>query len=167
MFQTIVRVGLLAAALASAALADPILLTFTGPGTGLAGTSVTLTASVTNTSGTIQTLDGLSFTFVSPFANYDDSPFFNTWPLSLDAAGPGSQFGPASMFLVEIPIGTPAALYAGNLVNVYGDGGSTLLTTQAFDIEVLDTSVPEPSTIGLFASGIAAIAIFRRRSTRS
>ncbi|MBS1828619.1 MAG: PEP-CTERM sorting domain-containing protein [Acidobacteria bacterium] len=162
MFQTLFRAGLLAAVLAGTALADPILVTFEGPGSGLAGTFVTLTASVTNTSGVAKSLDGLSFTLVSPFVNWDDSPFFSTWPLSLDAAGPGSQFGPAPIFLVEIPVGTPAALYAGNQLNVYGDGGFTLLTTQSFDIEVLNDSVPEPSTVGLIAAGIAAFAILRR-----
>jgi hypothetical protein len=131
----------------------------------VAGSAVTLIATATNTSGVEQSLDGIGFTFVSPFADYDDSPFFQNWPLTLDAAGPGSVFGPAAMFTVLIPLGTPAGLYSGNLVNVYGGGGgSLLLTAQPFDIQVASgTSIPEPTTACLLACGLTAVGLFRYR----
>jgi hypothetical protein len=44
--------------------------------------------------------------------------FFVSWPLALDASGPGAQFGPAGLFDILIPLGTPVGLYTGGIVNL-------------------------------------------------
>jgi hypothetical protein len=170
MIQTILRAALLAAGMAGAALAGPISLTFSGPGTGVAGTSVTLVATAENTSGVEQTLDGISFTLISPFVDFDDSVFFIDWPLSLDASGPGALFGPAAMFDIVIPLGTSVGLYTGSIVNLYGGGGTLLLASESFEIDVVPEGVPEPATVYLLAGGIAAMALVgrvRRKAVRT
>ena len=162
--KTLFRSALLVAVLAGAACADPILLTFTGPGIGVAGASVTLLATATNTTGADLPLDALGLTLISPFVDYDDSAFFTQWPLQLDASGPGSEYGPAAIFSVLIPLGTPAGLYSGNVVNVLGSGN--LLTSQTFDIEVAAQAVPEPATGMLLATAMLMIAAVRTRRSR-
>lgn len=162
--RTILRSALLVAVVVGTAFADPILLTFTGPGSGVAGTSVTLFATATNTSGADLPLDALGWTLVSPFVDLDDSAFFTNWPLQLDAGGPGLEFGPAAIFSVLIPLGTPAGLYSGNVANLLG--GGNLLASQTFDIEVASEAVPEPATNVLLAIGITVMAACRARRGR-
>ena len=155
MMTTTIRAASLAACLAGGLFADPIQLTFAGPGSGTPGTWVQLNATAVNISGIDQDLMGLGFTFAPPFSDFDDSAFLNNWPLTLTAFGPDSEFGIATLFEILIPLGTPVGLYTGNQLNLYGgEGGSQLLTTQPFDVVVV-ASVPEPGTLWLIALGIA------------
>lgn len=166
MFQMTSRAVLLAAVFIGASFADPITLTFTGPASGVAGSTVTLSASVVNTSGDSQSLDSIAVTLVPSFNSYDATAFFTFWPVSLDASGPNAQFGPAAIFDVDIPGGTLTGDYTGNTAQIYGGGGTVLLTTQSFEIDVV-SSAPEPATLGLTGAGILALGLWRRRRSRA
>ena len=164
MSKLIFRLALLATLLTATTFAGTTFI-LTGPGVGTAGGSVTLYATATNTGGIDQSLDSLVINLAPEFTDYDVTAFVVNWPLQLDASGPGSQFGPAAIFDVLIPVGTPTGIYTGSTALIYGDGGATLLATVPFEIDVV-SAVPEPTAISLAASGLALLTLVRLRKRR-
>jgi hypothetical protein len=139
-----------------AARADSLSISLASPfQTGLGGEVLTFDATVTNTSAGTAFLNGDSFYVDSPLA-VDDKPFYST-PLSLD---PGDSYaGP--LFYVDIPAGAPEGLYTGYFDIVGGGDGiqQNLVGETDFNVQV----TPEPSSVLLMASGVAALGLVLRR----
>jgi len=130
------------------------------PQTGLAGNTLTLIATMTNTSGSTQNLNGDGFSLPSPFttANINDSAFFTNWPSALNAS---QSFGPQALFDITIPNGTAVGSYTGtfNLLGGPGANDQNLIGTASFQVNV---TTPEPGSGVLGLLGLAALAFARR-----
>jgi len=145
----------------TAAQADPLSITLFAPDqTGLPGDILSFDAKVTNDSSEVVYLNG-DFALVGSPLTVDDGPYFSGYPLTLDA---GESYT-GVLFDVKIPSGAPEALYSGYFEITggagAGDGGEVGLAN--FNVQV----APEPSSLLLLASGLAAFAgIIRRRMIR-
>jgi PEP-CTERM motif-containing protein len=151
---------LLFAALAGCACGSPILTLTLVQSTvsAAAGGSATFTATGLNTAAVTENLNGDSFTPAPP-TTLNDSDFVNNWPLFLNA---GASFGPADLFVIDVPTGTAQGSYSG----VYDILGGPLVS----DLNVLGTVnftvnvIPEPGTFALLGIGFALAALRRRRA---
>ena len=146
----------------TAAQADPLSITLLTPiQTGLPGDILSFTATVTNDSAEMVYLNG-DFALVDSPLKVDDSPYFSGYPLTL---GAGDSYT-GVLFNVDIPSGAPVALYGGSfeiIGGVVGTGDTDVVGTANFNVQV----APEPSSLLLLASGLAALAgIIRRRMIR-
>jgi hypothetical protein len=95
----------------------------------------------------------------------DDSPFLNNFLLPLN---PGDRPLDEELFSLLVKPGTPAGSYTGMFVIIGGSDGDAQdwLSAQDFTVNVTDTTIPEPSSLLLLASGMAALAgTLRRRLT--
>ena len=94
----------------------------------------------------------------------DDSPFLSNFLLPLN---PGDRPLDEELFSLLVKPGTPAGSYTGTfaIIGGYGDA-QDVLSAQDFTVNVTDTTIPEPSSLLLLASGMAALAgTLRRRLT--
>ena len=100
-----------------------------------------------------------------------DAPFFSL-PSSLGPSGsPNARTGLVELFDITIAANAAAGTYSGNFFQILGGAtqnvSNDLLGTQEFTITVPPASpVPEPNTLVVLASGLAAIAskkLIRRR----
>jgi hypothetical protein len=131
------------------------------------GDTVAFLAVLTNPSVTDTVyLNGIGSAAASPFLTVDTSPFDINAPLFLT---PGEVSGPFELFDVTVDTSAPAGPYVGSFVSIQGgaDAGAGTafddLADISFEVNVTGTSsVPEPSTAGLF---LLVLAIARRRAT--
>jgi hypothetical protein len=155
--------ALILAAVATAAKADPVTITFDQPNQ-IAGAGQTLEFFGTITNNTASTiflnsddpnLAGLSFSI--------NDQFFSTVPPSLAA---GANSGDIELFDVTLsnPLQDAFATYAGDYTLVGGIDGNAQdnIGSAAFSV----SSVPEPSTIGLLFTGFAGLLPIRSRLRR-
>ena len=161
------RISLLTAALTmfalllvpSAAKADPLQINFTaGFQSGADGTTLQFDATITNTSASNVYLNSDSLS-LEGFLVSDDSPFFNS-PLFL---APG-DFYTGELFTVNIPIGTPTGLYAGNFTIIGGDASDFIDPAGSADFNVNVT--PEPPTVITLASAMSILFLLSSRRHR-
>jgi PEP-CTERM motif len=132
---------------------------------GVAGTTLTFDATLTNFSSNTIFLNGDSYTTASAFLTVSDNPFLNNAPLSL---GAGAGSGPFAIFTVTIGPGEPAGIYTLNGFTILG--GLTNIDfipvgSASFTVEV--SPVPEPGTLVLVTSGLLGLGIKRRFGKRS
>ncbi len=134
---------------ATSAKATPLSLTFSSPfqSTGPGGL-VTFNATVTNTSNTVEFLNGDDFSLDSPLT-LDDSSYLNNFPLSL---GPLGSFT-GTLFTVDAPLSTAPGLYAGVFDITGGTDGSANAVIASADFDVFVT--PEPPSYLLLGSGLS------------
>jgi hypothetical protein len=158
-------IALLAVAfLSSVAHADSVGITLTDTSqTGLAGTTVTFDATLTNLTSSTIFLNGDTATTSSSSLTVDDNPFLNNAPLSLAA---GASSGPFALFNVLIAPGTLPGTYDFNTFSILGGPTNVDFNTVGsaqFNVNV--SPVPEPGTIVLLTSGLLGLGIkfrFRR-----
>jgi len=149
--------GLMAIAfLSAAAHADSIDITLMQSSqSGLAGTSVTFDATITNMTGGTIFLNGDSATTSTSFLTVNDNPFLNNAPLSLAA---GASSGPFALFSVFIAPGTPSGNYSFNTFSISGGTSNVAFNTVGsaqFNVAV----TPEPGTLVLLASGLLGVGL--------
>lgn len=104
-------------------------------------------------------LDGLSFTTTDQF--------FTTVPISLDA---GESSGDIELFDVTVsdPLADAAGTYSGTYTLFGGADGNAQDSLGSTDFSVTTTNpVPEPGSIGLVLSGVAAAWLPISRKLRS
>jgi hypothetical protein len=145
----------------TAAKADPFSITLT-PAFQSGDQSVfAFDATVTNNTDLTVYLNGDN-TFVDSPLTVDDSPFNDTWPLTL---GPGGSYS-GLLFNVDVPPDTLGD-YSGDFQFLGGYDNSTeqnLLGTADFEVNV----TPEPSSIVLLGTGLIGLAgTLRQRVARS
>jgi hypothetical protein len=122
------------------------------------------TVSNTGTSPIYLNGDTITITEEDDFVK-DDSPFLNNFLLPLN---PGDRPLDEELFSLLVKPGTPAGSYTGMFVIIGGSDGDAQdwLSAQDFTVNVTDTTIPEPSSLLLLASGMAALAgTLRRRLT--
>lgn len=162
----------IALAWTTAPRADSLDLTLTDPTQSVAQgtTTVEFDASVVNpsTTDTIY-LNGDDLATTSPLVSIDDSPYA-AWPLSL---APGDSFGPAALFLVDLPADLAPGEYTGTFTITGGADGGTFslfndLADANFTVDVTgpSTVAPEPGTLLLLCTGLMAIFALRRSCGR-
>ncbi|MSV28103.1 MAG: PEP-CTERM sorting domain-containing protein [Bryobacterales bacterium] len=131
---------------------------------GLPGTDVIFTGTLTNLSGTDLFLTDIGYTFIAPGGLYltpDLNFFFQNVPgVLLD----GESYSDV-VFMISIAAGAPKALYKGLATILGGDTpvSSGFLAAVAFQI---DSSVPEPGVVGLVMAGLGVLAAARKFRTR-
>jgi hypothetical protein len=154
---------------AAGALAAPIVsISFNNsPVSGIGGSTVTLMATMINTTGVTENLNGDGFSLSgTPFtlANFNDSAFMNNWPLFLSA---GASYGPAALFSFTIPVSAAAGNYTGtfNLLGGPGANDQNLIGSASFNVNV-NSSVPEPASGAAMLLGLGALAfgLVRKRA---
>ncbi|MFZ0087404.1 MAG: PEP-CTERM sorting domain-containing protein [Candidatus Acidiferrales bacterium] len=156
------------ALLAPAVRADSLTVTLTEASqTVVQGTTVvTFDATILNPSVTdtiFLNSDGSSASFP---LTLDDTPFLLNAPLSLD---PGASSGPFGLFDIDLPLDVAPGSYSGTFQIIGGVSAtdfSDVLANVDFTVDVKSavTGVPEPGTILLLASGLAALGFFRKHS---
>ena len=135
---------------ANAAKADPYALTIVLDApfqSGLTGTTLDFTGTITDPSTNGVSLGGDSFTLAGSFTT-NDSGFQNNAPFTMNTGGTS---GDIDLFTITIAPGTPAGIYAGvfDILN-----GNTVVGEVDFDIDV----TPEPGTILLLGTGLLLMA---------
>ncbi len=139
--------------------------------TGAAGSTVTFDAVLSNAGPAPIYINGDGSTLDS-FLTLDDSPLFS---LVGDPINSGSNTGTVAVFNLLIAPGTLPGTYSGELFTIYGgaDGGAGYayddLADIYFTVKVTGATTPpkntpEPGTLLLVASGIASLALLRRRA---
>ena len=134
---------------------------------GAPGSEVTVYGTITNTGSDDVYLNSENFTLGSTyFSNGDVTDFFLNAPLSL---GPDSDSGLIALFTFDVASGTPGGSYGGNYLDILGGGPTdqNLLASAEYSVDVQNTAVPEPGTIGLIALGLAGVILLRRRPFHS
>jgi hypothetical protein len=117
------------------------------------GQTLIFDATLTNTSGATVYLNSDSASLAGPLF-LDDGPFFTNFPLSLD---PGDSFT-GELFDVVVPTGPSSlGLYAGTFSIIGGDPSDFTDVIASADFNVFVT--PEPASIVLLSSGIAALLV--------
>jgi len=129
--------------------------------TGVAGTTLTFDATLTNLSTSTIFLNGDSYTTVSPSLTLSDNPFLSNAPFSMTA---GATSGPFAIFTVTIAPGTVPGAYSLNDFTILGGLTGTDFNpvgSANFTVDVV-SAVPEPATLVLVASGLLAIGLRAR-----
>ncbi|PWT96075.1 MAG: hypothetical protein C5B55_00510 [Blastocatellia bacterium] len=151
--------------------ADPLVLSLTNNSlTTVPGGSVTFFGSATNTGTTstqTDTITGLTHPFNGPpGASTDDSLFIANFQNHTVANG--NTLGPLAIFTVTFSTSVPAgSSYSGSVAFVYNGSINETFTNQVpFTIRIV--AVPEPMTLVLLGTGLAAFAGARtnRRKTK-
>ena len=152
----------IAAASAGAARADAILDLTPSTLDTAAGGIVEFVGTLTNTGDTDLYLNGDGITYPLADLTVDDSPFFNNSPLFLSPGG--AYTGP--FIDVTVDPATPSGSYSGSYTIQGGSDSETFdnIAVEDFTVDVGST-VPEPNTSLLIASGFAALAggLWKRR----
>jgi hypothetical protein len=161
---------LLVAACPNSVRADSLDVTLTqADQTVLLGTTtVAFDATISNPSSTDTVyLNSDSAAIPSSFLTLDDAPFFNNAPIFLN---PGASSGPFELFDVSLDPNTPVGTYDLNTYSIFGGADAGVFTAfddladANFSITVASpTPVPEPSTLLLLGSGLASLALLRRK----
>ncbi|HEY3739609.1 MAG TPA: PEP-CTERM sorting domain-containing protein [Bryobacteraceae bacterium] len=150
--KKLVRFFAVATMIGGLAFADQINLNFVNSSITTTGnTTVIFQATAMNPEGVTENLNSAQITSLgSPLSTDLNDYFFTTWPFSLD---PGQSFGPAAIFSVTVPDGTPTGDYTGTLDILGGPGINDLavLASVNFDVNV---AVPEPGSATLAMVGI-------------
>lgn len=115
-------------------------------------------ATVTNNSNQEVFLNSDSWNVDAPLT-VDDSPFNNSYPLSL---GAGDSYT-GLLFNVDVPQGTPLGLYTGSFEIIGGDPSddTDVAGSAVFDVNV----TPEPSSFLLFGAGVVMALRCRAKRT--
>jgi hypothetical protein len=131
---------------------------------GVAGTTVTFEAILTNLTSSTVFLNGDSATTSTSFLTLDDNPFMSNAPLSLAA---GASSGPFALFSVFIAPGTASGIYSPNLFSILGGADSNAFNpvgNAPFSVSV--SPVPEPGTITLLLTGMLGLGAWSRLRLR-
>jgi hypothetical protein len=154
--------------LSSRTFADTIGLSLSAPvQSSTVGSTVSFVATVSapGTNAATVFLNGDSFDISSPLT-LDDSGFLFDFPLSLD---PGDSFS-GTLFSVSLPSNVAAGSYTGSFEILGGaDGGAQdTLGSVDWQVDVAPTasSVPEPESLLLLASGLPGVALLVQRKWR-
>jgi hypothetical protein len=153
----LVVIILWATALSSAAAhADSIDITLLQVNqSGVAGTTVTFDATLTNLTGSTIFINGGTATTSTSFLTVDDNPFLNNAPLALAS---GARSGPFPLFSVFISPGTPLGNYGFNTFSILGGTSSTAFNSVG-SAQFNVTVAPEPGTMLLLSSGLIGLGI--------
>jgi hypothetical protein len=133
--------------------------------TGVAGTTLTFDASLTNLSGSPVFLNGDSYTTTSPSLTVSDNPFVANAPLSLAV---GAISGPFAIFTVTIAPGLAPGVYSLNDFTILGGQTGTdfdVVGSTNFTVDVV-AAVPEPATLVMVGSGLLALSLRRWAKTK-
>ncbi len=158
--------------LSKSASASPITFTLSQPSqTGAAGTTLDFFGTITNNDASTVYLNSDNFTLTSLGLSLNDAPFFSLPPSLGPSGSPNASTGLVELFDITIAANAAAGTYSGNSFQILGGATQNvsmdLLGTQEFAITVPPASpVPEPNTLVVLASGLAATAskkLIRRR----
>ena len=133
--------------------------------TGVAGTTLTFDASLTNLTGSPVFLNGDSYTTTSPSLTVSDNPFVTNAPLSLAV---GAISGPFAIFTVTIAPGLAPGVYSLNDFTILGGQTGTafdVVGSTNFTVDVV-AAVPEPATLVMVGSGLLALSLRRWAKTK-
>ena len=151
--------ALLTIGLASAAAyADTVTFTLTNPNGTVpynTGGSLTYDATVSAPAGNGAPvfLNGDSFNVTAP-VTLNDSDFFTNFPVSLV---PGASFT-GGLFVLTVPPNSPLGTFLGTFTLLGGSNSSATATLGTVNFS-LTTVTPEPSSILLLLTGLAALAM--------
>ena len=133
--------------------------------TGSPGDTLVFNATLTNTGPSTVYLNGDAFDAPCAGFSVDDSPYVNSFPVSLAS---GQSFT-GDLFKVNIGPGVAGGVYTGSFTLIGGADGNAQdnLGTDYFDVTVAvnPSLTPEPGTVALLVSGglTGGASLMRRR----
>jgi hypothetical protein len=131
---------------------------------GLPGSALTFSGTLTNETGNVEYLNGLSF---ADAGFYDSEDPFDTYaPIYLTAY---ESSGPFELFTVSIPNPFTPGSYPSTVTLNGGAGPSSTddLGLASYTVQVDPPSTPEPGSAGLLLLGCAPLALLAWRRLRT
>jgi hypothetical protein len=158
----IFRIAVIASALCLApwaARAESVTITLPAI-TGAPGSTVDVMGTITNSGLDVLSLDGDSLSVSAPLTAND--MFLNNAPFTLN----GGSSDTFEFFQIIIAPDALLGIYGTDNSDVFSFFGASITDNVNFTVDVTGaTPTPEPTSILLFASGLASLGLSRRRAT--
>jgi hypothetical protein len=164
--KQLLLVSVISMVLSAATRADPIVFNLDGSNSGTPNSVVSFRGTLTNVGPPAVFLNGYNFSLTASGLTLDDRPFFSL-PLSL---APNQTTGFVELFRITIGGSVSPGTFTGTFTILGGPTPNSFdnLAQQNFQISVVPSAIPEPTTLVLLSIGMGGViaAVGRRNKIK-